>query len=163
MSNANLALREPQEELWKRADWQRMWLSVWTQNWTSLALVPAGTGAPPDFTLTIAATLARVGMTHLGVPIHVADGTQVRLSHIVPFIEEVRNQQHTGDLILIALPPVRESPVTVSIAQSASNALLCVLLETMTSLEGRETLAKIGKDRFIGSVVFHSEPGKRRK
>ena len=136
-----------------------MWLSVWTEKWTSLALLPAGAGAPPDFALTIAVTLARVGMSHLGVPIHVADATQVGLPHLVPFIDEVRQQQqHGGGAILIALPPVRESPASVPIAQSANNVLLCVLLGQMSARESSETIAQVGKERFIGSVVFHSPP-----
>ena len=42
--------------------------------WTSLALIPAGEGAPEDFTVLVAVILSRTGMVHLGSPIQVADG-----------------------------------------------------------------------------------------
>lgn len=158
MSSANLALRTQPIELWKSADWQRMWLSVWNQGWTSLAVLPAGPGAPPDFALTIAVTLARVGISHLRVPIQVADGTQVQLSHIVPFMDEVRSQQNRGELILIALPPVQESPASAPVAQAADNALLAVLLGSMSARDGKETIAAVGKERFIGSIAFNEPP-----
>jgi hypothetical protein len=150
-----LALAEQQVEPWRQEVWQRLWLSVQAQSWGTLAVVPAGAGAPRDFTLTIAMTLARTGIMHLGVPIQVADGTQIQLSNVAQFLEEVRRLREAGDLILIAVATSRESPVTKSLAQAADAALLCVMMEKMGWGEARETVRIIGRERFIGSVLFH--------
>jgi len=149
-----LARVEPGVEPWRQEQWQRLWLSIQSKSWGSLAVVPAGAGAPRDFTLTVAMTLARTGIVHLGVPIQVADGTQIQLSNVAQFLEEIHRLRKAGDLILIAAAAPRESPVTASLAQAADAALICVLLEKMRWSEAKETIRIIGRERFLGSALF---------
>jgi hypothetical protein len=154
-SDAPLAVREIPKEPWRDADWQKLWLLLKGRQWTSIAIVPAGAGAPPDFTLTIAVTLARIGILHLGTPIHVADATNIPLVHLEQFTDEVDRLNREGDLVLIALPTVDESPVTVSLAQKATFSVLCILLEVMSSAEAKRTVERVGRSFFLGSAVFH--------
>jgi hypothetical protein len=138
--------REPSIEPWRDPDWQRLWLALQSSPWKSLALVSAASGAPADFTLRIAVTLARTGMVHLGRSVQVADATKVPLAYLAQFMEEVRRCVKDGDL-------------TVSIAQSADTALLCVLLDKMGSSQAKKTVNQIGASRFIGSAIFHASGG----
>jgi hypothetical protein len=152
---APLVVAEKRLEPWLQHDWQKFWLTIRSREWKSLALVPAGVGGPADFTVTVAVSLARTGMTHLGVPIRVADATRVPLRYMVQFLDEVRNCTAAGDLVLIALGAMAESPVTVSVAQASDNALLCVLLEKMAAADAKKVVGHVGAQRFIGSAVFH--------
>jgi len=92
---------------------------------------------------------------HLGTPIHVADATNIPLVHLEQFTEEVRRLNQDGDLVLLALPTVDENPVAVSLAQKAGAALLCILLENMSSAESKRTVERIGASYFLGSAIFH--------
>ena len=150
-----LALRPGSREPWRDPEWQKLWLALKARPWTSLALIPASNGAGPDFTLSVAVTLARIGILHLGSPIHVADATHIPLVHLEQFAEDVRQLSAQGDLVLLALPPLEESPVAVSLARSASSALLCILLEKMSTSDAKKTVERVGQSQFIGSVVFH--------
>ena len=47
---------------------------------------------------TIAVLLARTGMMHLGVPIRVADATQVPLTQMMQLVEEVNSSVAAGDV-----------------------------------------------------------------
>ncbi len=155
-----LAVRQPpQIECWRGVEWQKLWLSLQARPWTALAIVPASSGGPPDFAVTIAATLARTGMVHLGAPIHVADGTLVELSNVMLFQEEIRYCRDAGDRILLALAPMDANPLTETLAQSADCSLLCVLFEDMRSGDARRTVDKLGRERFVGSSIFRAEPG----
>lgn len=151
------ALAHPPSPLepWRDPEWQGLWLSVQSRPWTSLALIPAGEGAPEDFTVLVAVILSRTGMVHLGSPIQVADGTRVPLAQLAPFQEEVKRYTAGGERILIALPPAVKSPVTHAIAQASDAALLCVLLGSMASAQARRTVAQVGASRFLGSAIFH--------
>jgi hypothetical protein len=162
--DSSLAIREAPKEPWRDADWQKLWLVLKARPWTSLAIVPAAAGGPPDFTLTIAVTLARIGILHLGTPIHVADATRIPLVHLEQFTDEVRRLNQDGDLVLLALPTIEENPVTVSLARSASAAVLCILMEEMSSTEAKRTVERIGTSHFVGSAVFYSggAPGMKR-
>jgi hypothetical protein len=151
-----LAVPQAQIEPWRREEWQRLWLSVQARKWRALAVVPAAPGGPPNFSLSIAVTLARTGMMHLGVPIQVADATTIQLSNVATFIDEVWRYRESGELILVALGPMKESAVCGSLAQSVDAALLCVLLDKMAWGDAKETVNKIGRERFVGSIVFHS-------
>jgi len=151
----SLVATEKRAEPWLQHDWQKFWLSIRSRPWKSLALLPAGTGGPADFTLTVAVSLARTGMTHLGVPIRVADAARIPLHHMVKFLEEVRACTDAGDMVLIALGAMTESPVSVSVAQASDSALLCVLLEKMTAADAKKIVGHVGAAKFIGSAVFH--------
>jgi hypothetical protein len=154
-SETALAIRGPTSmEPWRDPEWQRLWLSLQNTRWRSLAIVPAGEGGPPDFPLRVAVTLARTGMVHLGSPIQVADATKVPLAALASFLEEVRRCVDDGDLILLVLGPISQSPISVSIAQTADASLLCVLLERMASSHAKKTVGAIGQSRFVGSVIF---------
>jgi hypothetical protein len=142
-------------EPWQRPEWQKFWLTVRARPWKSLALVPAGVGAPADFTLNIAVSLARTGTLHLGMPIHVADATRVPLSQMIELMNEVRRFIAAGDLVIMALAPISESPVAVSLAQSADSALICVMYEKMAVSDAKNTVNHIGAQKLIGSAVFH--------
>ncbi len=155
-SNQSLALTSDSAAgTWRDTEWQRLWLAVESRPWRSLALVPAGDGAPPDFTLVIAVTLSRTGMVHLGSPIQVADATQVPLNQLTAFLNEMRRCTNNGDRVLVALPAATASPITSAIAQSVDAAVLCILLERMASAQAKRTVKELGASRFLGSAIFH--------
>lgn len=155
-SNQSLALTSDSAAgTWRDTEWQRLWLAVESRPWRSLALVPAGDGAPPDFTLVIAVTLSRTGMVHLGSPIQVADATQVPLNQLTAFLNEMRRCTNNGDRVLVALPAATASPITSAIAQSVDAAVLCILLERMASTQAKRTVKELGASRFLGSAIFH--------
>jgi hypothetical protein len=132
-------------------------LSLQNRKWRSLAIVPAGDGGPADFPLRIAVTLARTGMIHLGTPIQVADASSVPLAALAAFMEEVRRCVEGGDRILVALGPISNSPISVSIAQATDLVLLCVLLERMATSQAKKTVGEIGQSHFVGSAIFHDQ------
>jgi hypothetical protein len=142
-------------EPWRRTDWQRLWLAARNQPWRSLSLVPGGVGAPRDFTVQIAVSLARTGMMHLGVPIHVADGTRVPLAQLMQFVQEIQYHSRSGDLVLVALAPASENPTAVSLAKTTDQAMLCVLLNRMNMADVKKSVDQIGQKQFIGAATFH--------
>ena len=121
-------------------------------------MIPAGSGASLDFTLSVAMALSRTGMVHLGTPIQVADATRIPLNQLTPFLEEVRRCTDKGDRLLIALPPTASSPICAAIAQATDAAVLCVLLNRMNSSEAERTIRLVGQGRFLGSAIFHPNP-----
>jgi hypothetical protein len=142
-------------EQWRQPDWQKFWLTIRSRPWNSLAVIPAGAGAPPDFTLGVAVSLARTGMVHLGVPIRVADATQIPLGQMMQLSAEIKESVTAGDLVILALGSTVDSPVAVSLAQSVDHALLCVLFERMAVADAKRTVNLIGRQKFIGSALFH--------
>jgi hypothetical protein len=151
--STQLALRNQGEVRWHSADWRRLWLSIQQQPWRSLALVPAGVGAPLDATVHIATALARTGMKHVGAQIHVADATDLRLEDMADLGEHVRECTETG-LVIVALAPVQLNPVTVALAQASDRAVLCVLLDQMRASDAKHTTDEIGHEHFIGAVTL---------
>jgi len=153
-ANAQTALvKRAGPEPWRSQDWERLWLSTQARRWTTLALVPAGSGGPPDFTLSIAMSLARTGMVHLGAQVHVADATSLSLGSNAQFLEQVRETTRSGP-VLIALAPSSESSVTVPLARDANAAVLCVCVGKMRVSEAKKTIREIGKQHFLGSAAF---------
>lgn len=154
-ADKRLTLAAQEQEPWRVAEWQRLWLAIQSRPWSSLALVPASAGAPLHFTVIVAVILSRTGMVHLGSPVQVADATRVPLAQLTPFLEEIQRIALSGERILVALPPATENPVTAAIAKGTDAALLCVLLEKMAWSAAKKTVAEIGNARFVGSAIFH--------
>lgn len=151
-----LAERRP-VQAWTDPDWQRLWLKLARISWSTLALIPAGPGAGAEFTLTLATTLARTGMSHVGVPIMVADGTQVPLNQLNAFLTDVRACRDGGERIIIALTHTGENPTTASIAKDADAVVLCVMIGGMRSGDAKDTIKLVGASKFVGSVIVHSD------
>ena len=149
----DLLAKPPSErEPWQDQRWQRFWLSTQTQEWRTLALLPAGAGAPTEFTLDVAMALARTGMTHLGAQVHVADATMLRMASIGQFEAQVTDSARSGP-VLIALAPAVESPVTQMIARNADCVVLCLKLGMMRWSDAKKTIRDIGQSQFIGSIT----------
>lgn len=142
---------------WNDPEWQRLWLTLDRMPWRTLALIPAGDGAPPDFTLTLAVTLSRTGMSHVGAPILVADGTQVPLNQLNAFLADVRACRDGGERVIIALSPAGENPTTTSMAKDADGVVLCVMLGGMRSSDAKRTIKAVGASKFLGSVIIHPD------
>jgi hypothetical protein len=144
-------------QAWTDPDWQRLWLTLDRMPWRTLALIPAGAGAPADFTLTLAVTLSRTGMSHVGAPILVADGTQVPLNQLTAFLADVRACRDGGERVIIALSPAADNPTTRSIAKDADGVVLCVMLGGMRSSDAKRTIKAVGASMFFGSVIIHPD------
>lgn len=155
----SLALRPAHSEVatWRDPDWQRLWLAVEAKPWRSLALIPAGVGASPDFTLVVAVALSRTGMVHLGSPVQVADATGVQLNQLTAFLSEVHRCTSTGERLIIALPPTEGNPITASLVQATDAAILCVLLDRMSTADAQKTVKTVGQARFLGSAIFRPQ------
>src|SRR5687768_9332293 len=95
MPSASIVPHGKYSEPWLDPEWQRLWLSIQSRPWSSLALVPAGEGANDNFTVLVAVILSRTGMVHLGAPIQVADATKILLPQLAPFLEEVNRYAGT--------------------------------------------------------------------
>ncbi len=144
----------PRVNPWPGTDWQRMWVAATRGTpWRCLALVPAGSGAPADFTLDVAMSLTRTGMMYTGTQIHVADATQLSPSDANEFARQIREIIASGPVI-VALGPASGSAVTVPLAQSADTALLCVLLHRMRMNEAKQVVRDIGRTHFRGALTF---------
>jgi hypothetical protein len=140
------------------ADWQRLWLASRSRPWRSLAVVPAGPGAPAELTWRVAVMLARTGEVHLNCPIHVADATRLTLAELIPFSEEVEYYTRRQEIILVALPALSENVTAMQLAQGADAALLVVLLRHMSIAHGKQTVESVGAQRFVGSALLRA-PG----
>jgi hypothetical protein len=139
-------------------DWQRLWLTLDRMPWRTLALLAAGEGAARDFTLNLAVTLSRTGMSHVGAPILVADCTEVPLNQLNSILADIRACCEGGERVILALSAVAESPTTVALAGAADGVVLCVMLGKMLSSDAKRTIAAVGPSKIFGSVIVRPEP-----
>jgi hypothetical protein len=120
-----------------------------------LALVPGGADMPLRFIEKTAIVFSQTGMTHLGQTIHVADATRVQLADLNAFYAELKHCTSNGvDRVVIALAPLSENVTSVSIAQQADRAILCLLRGKTMLKDARRTVREVGAKSFIGSIVF---------
>ena len=146
----------PSPEVWQATDWRQLWLSISSkkQRWRSLAIVPAGPGVAPDTVLQIAVALAHTGTLHMRAPIHVANATQIGLSQLGEFSEELARYMRQAERMIVAVPAFGDNLTSLPLAKATDGALLCVVMGAMSSADARAAVAQLGASRFLGSAVF---------
>jgi hypothetical protein len=92
-------------------------------------------------------------MVQLGSQIHVADATELPPETTPEFLRQLSAAARTGPVV-IALGPLETSPVALTLGQGSDVAALCVCLGKMRLRDAKQTLDEVGRDRFVGAVIF---------
>jgi hypothetical protein len=137
---------------------QKLWLATQRRKWRSLAIVA---GSKMVDTLVVAETLAKIAWWYRGEPSCVFDLRDLSLRLVEYQVNEVRAQTEAGAVVVIALRSVFENPTTVPIANSADAVVLCVGLGKTLFADAEATLAEVGRDRVIGSIVVRPRKSRR--
>jgi hypothetical protein len=152
-----LALRAPNVPgAWDEMKLQKLWLATQRREWRSLAVIAASKHID---TLWIAELLAKLAWWYRGQPSCVFDLRDLRLRLVEYHEREVATQVEHGQCVVIALRSVLENPTTVPMARSADAVVLCVGLGKTDFKAAEQTIAEIGRDRVIGSIVVRRRSG----
>lgn len=144
----------PIDSEWERADWQKIWFATQGTPWRTLAVVP---GDGKTGSLEIATLLMMIGRRH-GEPVYVADLRRVTPRYSRAFSEIIGWHVAQGDRVVLATCATSENISTIPLARAADCALLCVTLGATPIRGVEDTIAQIGKERFLGSVVLRAIP-----
>jgi hypothetical protein len=134
---------------------QKLWLGLQARPWQSLAVLAASRGVP---TLEAANSLARIGWWYTGRPSCVLDMRDLSLRLLEHQIRSMGAQLQGGERVFVALRSLSENPTASPLAMAADAAVLCVQLGKTDIKSAKQTIAAIGKNRFIGSILV-SETG----
>jgi hypothetical protein len=139
---------------------QKLWLATQRKKWRSIAIVA---GSKKVDTLIVAETLAKIAWWYRGEPSCVFDLRDLSLRLVEYQVNEVRAQIEGGSLVVIALRSIFENPTTVPIAHGADAIVLCVGLGKTDFKDAEATIAEVGRDRVIGSIVLRPKKAGSRK
>jgi hypothetical protein len=140
---------DPVGGTWDRADWQRIWLGTQSRPWRTLAVVAADRGVS---TYEVASLITALGLQH-GESIGLADVREVGLHRIAAIIDLAKEVIATGERLVFAARSIEENLATIPIARAADCVLLCVSLGSTSVALVKETVALLGKERFLGSLL----------
>jgi len=131
-------------------------LHLWAQltlreRWSSLVVVPAQPGTSG---LEAGRAIVSVGSPYCEKPIRLIDAEGLPPGAASRLVREVRSHVEQGGMVVICIDSVLTSPVGLEVALGAERALLCVPLGSTRFSAASQTLKKIGKARFLGSVTL---------
>jgi hypothetical protein len=136
---------------------QKLWLDVDRRSWRSLAVVGASRSLD---TLQIAELIAQLAWRYRGQPSSVCDLRDLGMRLIDYQVREMQAQIDEGTRLVVALRSISENPTAASIARIADATLLCVSLGE-TDFKGAEaTIAAIGRERILGTIVLRPRAAK---
>lgn len=137
--------------IWDDVRLQKLWLAAERREWRSLAVV----GASPNVdTLRIAELFAQLAWRYRGQPSTVCDLRDLSMRLIDYQVQEMRTQMQAGTRLVIALRSIFENPTASPIAQQADGTVLCIALGETNFRGAEETIASIGRERIIGSILL---------
>lgn len=129
---------------------QLLWLALQQRAWRSLAVMAASDGIE---TLAVADTLAKIAWAYTGQPTCVLDMRDLSLRLLEHQIRDMAAQLQGGERVFVALRAMSENPTAVPLAMAADAVVLCVQLGRTDIKSARRTLATIGRERFLGTLL----------
>lgn len=141
--------------VWEDVRLQKLWLATQRRDWRSLAVIAASKGLD---TLPIAEMLAHIAWAYRGQPSCVFDLRDLGLRLAEYQVREIQSQAEAGVRVLIALRSTAENPTTIPVAHEADAVVLCVDLGATTFKTAERTIAEIGRDKILGSIVLRKRP-----
>ena len=160
ISSTALAIRPAAElDLWDDVRLQKLWLSVERRAWRSLAVIGASASVE---TIQIAELLAQLAWRYRGQPSGVCDLRDLSMRLIEYELREINAQVDAGTRLVISLRSIFENPTAGPVAKQADAVLLCISLGKTKLKEAEETIATIGRDRVLGTIVLNRRPRNRK-
>jgi hypothetical protein len=130
---------------------QTLWVSLQRRSWKSLAVLAASAGVE---TLGVANTLARMGWSYTGRPSCVLDLRDLGPRLMDHQIQSMAAQLEEGERVFVALKSPAENPTASPIAMAADAIVLCVELGRTDMKTAQQTVAAIGHERFVGTILI---------
>jgi hypothetical protein len=152
-SRSLLAPNSDRPRVWDDVRLQKLWLAAQRREWRSLAVLGASKAMQ---TLETAELLAQLAWRYRGEPSIVCDLRDLSLRLVEYQVREIRSQVEAGARVLVALRSIFENPTASSIAREV-DAVLCVLLGQTEMREADQTLAEIGRERVLGSIILREQ------
>jgi len=136
-------------------DWQRIWLTLESESWRSLVVLPTGDLS----SIELVRGLAAVAWQQRGTRIIVADLRSIAIAALSAARQELRRHVESGDRVMIATQSLDASPTTATIAREADRALLCVHLNKASLGQVRKAIKELGKQRYLGAIAINQGSG----
>ena len=133
--------------------WEQLWLGALATEWRSLVLVPADTDAS---SLVAAEALRQSAARYAQRPVQLIDATQAHASDVAGTVAAIASATAGEGQAIVAIASPIAHPAAIAIARAADAALLVVPLGSTHFEAARQTIALIGRGRFIGSVALRS-------
>lgn len=146
--------------VWEDARLQSLWLATQRREWRSLAVIGADAGVE---TLKISEMLAQIAWAYRGQPSCVFDFRDLGLRLADYQMREVQTQVDAGVRAILALRSISENPTAIPLARLADAVVLCIDLAKTRFDEAERTIAELGRDRVIGSIVIRRPEGSKAK
>jgi hypothetical protein len=130
---------------------QRLWLSVERREWRSLAVIGASESVE---TVQLAEMIAQLAWRYRGQPSSVCDLRDLSIRLIDYEVQGMRAQIESGTRLVVALRSIFENPTATAIARQTDAVLLCIALGETNLKAAEETIAAVGRERVLGSIVL---------
>jgi hypothetical protein len=154
-----LALRPEPQKPWEDIRLQRLWLATQRRQWQTLAIASASHAVQ---TLPIAQILAQIGWCFHGQPTCVFDLRDLSMRLTERRVCEMDVMAQSGARVFLALRTFADNPTGLFVAKAADAVLLCVGVGDTPIRTAESTIADIGRDRVLGTILVH-ERSKRCK
>lgn len=137
--------------VWDDHRLQKLWLSVERREWRSLAVLGASKSLE---TLQLAELIAQLAWRYRGQPSSVCDLRDLSIRLIDYEVQEMRGQVESGMRLVVALRSIFENPTASAVARQTDAVLLCIALGETNLKAAEETIAAVGRDRVLGSILL---------
>jgi hypothetical protein len=114
-------------------------------------------------TIQLAELLAQLAWRYRGQPSGVCDLRDLSMRLIDYQVQEMRAQVASGMRLVVSLRSVFENPTSAPVAKQTDGVLLCIALGETKIGEAEETIAAVGRELVIGSIVLRPRQAKGRR
>jgi hypothetical protein len=142
----------PEASPWDDVRLQKLWLGLEERGeWRSLSVLSAS-----EFidTIRIAELLVQLAWRYRGQPAGLCDLRDMSMRLVDYQVQEMRAQIDEGRRLVVALRSIFENPTATLVAKQTDAILLCIALGETHLKAAEQTIAAVGRDRVLGSLVL---------
>jgi len=150
-SSTELVALGPPPSAWDDVRLQKLWLGVERREWRSLAVLGASASVE---TIQLSELLAQLAWRYRGQASGVFDLRDLGMRLVDYHVREMQAKVESGIRLVVSLRSVFENPTAASIAKQTDAVLLCIVLGRTSFKSAEETIAVVGHDRMVGSIVL---------
>jgi hypothetical protein len=141
--------------VWDDVRLQKLWLGMERREWRSLAVLSASKGLE---TVKLAELLAQLAWRYRGQPSSVYDLRDLTMRLVDYEAREMQSHLDSGTRLVVSLRSIFENPTAALIAKQADAVLIVIALGETNFRAAEETIAAVGRERVLGSIVLRRKP-----
>ena len=131
-------------------EWQRLWFTLQTRQWTSLAIMAMDGSADAE---RVARNLAALGQRDGYGPLQTITAMGVGYEDVPRVVNHIASQPGSAGQLIVVCDPLRRNPAMIPVLHAVTGVVLVVRLGASPVAAVQQVIDTVGRDKVFASIA----------